>query len=274
MMPRPPTPAARPRQPVSAFAGLDVCETAGLRLAPGTARVLFDQDRWVLSALLDAHRMVKDHELIWEFTEILNPRWRTVAKEILLALLAPQNEAVLQCAHAIRSVRSPRTCFRFLQQFTDWFNWLTKQGITRLDEVTQHLCERYLEERHWSVPTPGEQRRRLEPDTMAEVARTVQLPVLYGELLSSDAYPEGFAPWEGRSASAVVGAKMGGPNRVPPVPDLVLQPLLATCLYLVDVVGPHVADLLDEVRADAGVGEDLPRVTRSVCPRYARSSQR
>ncbi|MBK3623293.1 integrase [Streptomyces sp. MBT49] len=266
MMPRPPAPAARPRRTVSAFAGLDVCETAGLRLAPGAARVLFEQDRWVLSALLDAHRMVKDHELIWEFTEILNPRWRTVAKEILLALLAPQHEAVLACAHAIRSVRSPRTCFRFLQQFTDWFNWLTRQGITRLDEVTQHLCERYLEERHWSVPTPGEPRRRLEPDTMAEVARTVQLPVLYGELLSSDSYAEGFAPWEGRSASAVVGAKAGGPNRVPPVPDHVLQPLLATCLYLVDVVGPHVADLLDEVRAAAGPGQDLPRVTKERVP--------
>ncbi|MCX4573547.1 hypothetical protein OHB41_10205 [Streptomyces sp. NBC_01571] len=229
-------------------------------------RVLFDQDRWVLSALLDAHRMVKDHELIWEFTEIRNPRWRTVAKEILMALLAPQHQAVLECAHAIRSLRSPRTCFRFLQQFTDWFNWLTSHGITRLGDVTQHLCERYLEERHWSVPVPGEPRRRLEPDTMAEVVRAVQLPVLYGELLSSDRYAEGFAPWEGKSASAVVGLSKSGGNRVPPVPDHILQPLLATCLYLVDVVGPLLARLLDEVRADAESGQRLPAVTKERVP--------
>ncbi|WP_411150097.1 hypothetical protein [Streptomyces sp. A30] len=112
MMPRPIT-APAPRGERSAFTGVDVCDAAGLRLVPGARRVVFDQDRWRMD-LADAHRQIAPYELDWDFTQILNPAWRVVAKEILLALLAPQHEAVVECPHAPRTVRSPRTCYRYL----------------------------------------------------------------------------------------------------------------------------------------------------------------
>ncbi|MFI6061951.1 hypothetical protein [Streptomyces sp. NPDC051286] len=225
-----------------------MCEIAGLRLVDGATRPRFEQDRWVFSGLADAHRMMSDHEQIWDFTRIVNPRWSIVAKEILLAMLAPQYEAVLECAHAIRTPRSPRTCFNFLQRYTEWFNWLTEQGITALEDVTQEMCERYLEHYSWSVPVPGRPRRRLEPYSTVAHVRILKLIAQYEELLSSDSYETGFVPWKGKTATQVVGYKSKGPNLTPPVPDSLLQPLLATCLYLVNEVGPHLADLVDAAR--------------------------
>ncbi|WP_405738564.1 site-specific integrase [Streptomyces sp. NBC_01525] len=254
------------RRTASVFAGGNVCRIAGLKLTPGATGPLFEQDRWDLSGLADAHRMVTGTELVWDFTEIINPSWRMVAKEVLLAMLAPDHEAVLECALALRSVRSPRTCYRYLRQFIEWFNWLTGEGLVTLEEVTQEMCKRYLEERHWSVPVPGEPRRRLEPGTMRELVSAVQVLTLYGELTSSDGYRTGFAPWSGKTATSVVGVKTTGSNRTPPVPDAILQPLLATCLYLVDVVGPHIADLLDQVRAEAAEDVGLPGGTLAHLP--------
>lgn len=247
MMPRPITVPA-PRRTRSAFAGADVCDLAGLRLTPGARRVIFDQDRWHME-LADAHRQIQPYELDWDFAQILNPAWRVVAKEILLGLLAPQHEAVVQCPYVPRTVRSPRTCYRYLVYLTLWFNYLTSCGIHRLDEVTQEMCARHLEEQFWSAPSLGLPRWRLEPESVTTVVRTVQVVALYAELLSTDAYQAGFVPWNGRTAASVVGAKPRGENAVPPVPDQLLQPLLATCLYLVEAVGPRLAEVVEARRA-------------------------
>lgn len=261
------SPSAPPRRSVSIFAQGDVCAIAGLRLAPGAKRSWFEQDVWVLSDIVDAHRMVGARELVWDFTQIHNPPWRVVTKEILLSLMAPQHEAVLESAHALRTLRSPRTCYRLLEQFIAWFNWLTSEEITSLGEVTQELCERYLEMRHWSVPVPGKPRRRLDPDTMAEVARTLKIIAPYGELLSIDSYTAGFTPWPGKTAAEVVGrSPSGGENRTQPVPDLLMQPLLETCLYLVNVVGPQLVDVLAAMRANKTEYTELPTATMAHVP--------
>ncbi|MFE2319785.1 hypothetical protein ACFXC8_43135 [Streptomyces sp. NPDC059441] len=261
MMRRPLPSDPVPRRPESAFAQVDVCELACLQLLAGAQRSLFDDGQWILTGLAQRHRSIQDWELKWDFTEILNPAWRVVTKEIVLALLAPRFEPVLQCPLAVRAVRSPRTANRARIQLTAWFNWLTSRGIRTLAGVTQELCEQYLEERSWSVPEPDKPQRRLDPDTLSEIVRTMKLVPLYGELLSTDGHRPGFTPWPGKTAAAVVGAKRGRANRVPPVPDHILQPLLATCLYLVNDVGPHLADLLDELRADVAAAEHLPRFT-------------
>lgn len=258
MMPRPrPASAPSSRRTVSVFAGVDVCATAGLRLPDRAPRSRFEDDCWVFSEILDAHRMVSDHELVWDFTQIRNPRWRVVAKEILLAMLAPQYEAVLECAHALRAVRSPRTCFTFLQHYVEWFNWLPRHGVAALEDVTQEMCERFVEEHSWSVPVPGRPRRRLDSASTTGHVRVVQLIATYGDLLSSDSYRPGFSPWKGKTSSQVTGRKGKGPNKTLPVPDELLQPMLATCLYLVNEVGPHVADLCDVRRAEKAKTEAL-----------------
>ncbi|MFJ6636699.1 sensor domain-containing protein [Streptomyces sp. NPDC091376] len=136
-----------------------------------------------------------------------------------------------------------------------------RQGIYALKDVRQELCEQYLEARSWSVPEPDQPQRRLDPGTLSEIVRTMKLVPLYGELLSTDGHRPGFIPWPGKTAAQVVGAKSGRANRVPPVPDHILQPLLATCLYLVNDIGPHLADLLDELRADTAAAADSPRCT-------------
>ncbi|MGW6095634.1 hypothetical protein ACWFRK_14955 [Streptomyces sp. NPDC055157] len=138
--------------------------------------------------------------------------------------------------------------------------------------MTQELCEQYLEERSWSVPEAGKARRRLDPETLSEIVRTMKLVPLYGELLSTDGYRPGFTPWQGKTAAAVVGAKSVRTNCVPPVPEHILQPLLATCLYLVNEVGPQLADLLEELRADVAAADELPRFTVEHLPAMQNAS--
>ncbi|WP_434593631.1 integrase [Streptomyces sp. A5-4] len=268
MMPLP-MPAALPqrRGGSSAFAGCDVCLTAGLRVRPDAAVPFFDWDTWDLSCLADTHRMVKDYELVWEFKVILNPAWRVVAKEVVLALMTPQHEAVLECPFALRRVQNPRTCYRRLQGLTSWFNWLTKRGVAALGEVTQEMCELYLEERSWSIPKPHEPSRRLLPETIREHVFCMKLVAWYDDLLSTDGYGPGFVPWPGKTAAQVVGRMpVRGENKVQPVPDGMLQPLLETCLYLVNTVGPHVADLLEDYRAKTAPGEIPDRANLSHAP--------
>ncbi|MFJ9508674.1 hypothetical protein ACIRPZ_33405 [Streptomyces anulatus] len=256
MMPRPaPAALSERRGEASAFAGADVCEIAGLRVKAGATSPLFDSNTWDLRCLADTHRMVKEYELVWEFELIRNPAWRVVAKEVVLALMAPQHEAVLVCPHAERRLRSPRTSYRFLQRLTEWFNWLTEQGVATLGEVTQDMCEIYLEKRSWSIPTPGAPSRRLEPETTSEHVFCMKLVTWYDDLLSTDGYRPGFTPWPKQTSAQVVGRKVvHGENKVQPLPDGILQPLLETCLYLVNVVGPHAVDLLEDCRAKIAPG--------------------
>jgi hypothetical protein len=266
-LPRPlPAPGIVTRRAVSVFAGQDVCEAAGLRLRPGTARPRFEDDVWDLSGLADKHRSIKPHELLWDFTEIINPAWRTVAKEVLIALIAPQHEQVLACSLALRKNRSPRTCRRCLTKFAAWFNWLTADGVTALSDVTQEHCDRFAEKQRWTVASPGKPTRQVEPETVAEYVRGIQVITLYGELLSADGYRAGFVPWKGRSTLDVAGGARLRANRTQPVPDPVPQPLLTTCLYLVTRVGPHLADLVDTVRADHAAARDFPHATLAHLP--------
>ncbi|MGW3926486.1 integrase [Streptomyces microflavus] len=204
---------------------------------------------------------------MWEFEPILNPVWRVVAKEVVLALMAPTHEAVLECPFAERRLRSPRTSYRFLQRLTEWFNWLTEQGVTALGEVTQEMCEAYLEKRSWSIPIPDEPSRRLEPETTSEHVFCMKLVTWYDDLLSTDGYRPGFTPWPKKTSAQVVGRKViHGENKVQPLPDGILQPLLETCLYLVNVVGPHAVALLEDYRARTAPGENGTTANQSHAP--------
>ncbi|WP_062980585.1 hypothetical protein [Nocardia anaemiae] len=253
-------------QSCSIFSGAKVCETAGLRLAAGAHDAYFDSDVWDLSRLADAHRTIYTRELVWDFTLISTPFWRIVAKEMLLALMAPHHEQVLVTAHALRTVHSPRTCYRMLRQLTRWFNWLAEQGISSLHAVTQDLCDRYLELTCWSAQQQAKPGRRLDPGTTAEVVRTMKTLALYTEVLSADSYRPGFVPWPGKTAAQVVGRTTWGGNRIPPVPDHVLEPLLTTCLFLVEVIGPNLADVLSELRVQKAAEQALPNLTIARIP--------
>lgn len=211
----------------SLFAGVDVCELAGLALTPQARRPRFDHDVWVFD-LADAHRMMGENEKRWDFTTIVRPSWRLLAKELMMALLAPADPAVAELPHAHRARLSPRTCRKHLQVLTRWLNWLHERGIGSLREVTQDRCEEFLQTA--TSRRDGRGRPAAGSNTPGTVAASVwalQLIAIYGDLFTEDRYPPGFTPWNGQTANIVAGHHRRGENRTPPVPTDILQPLLA-----------------------------------------------
>ncbi len=103
------------------FGGLPVAETAGLRLRPGSPRAVFDQDVWDLTGLADAPVVMSTHRKILDFTGIANPRWRQVAREYLLARLAPLHPTVATLPHAFRTPLNPNSLWSELKHLTGWF---------------------------------------------------------------------------------------------------------------------------------------------------------
>jgi hypothetical protein len=180
---------------VSVFTGADVCELAELTLLPGSVRPVFDQDVWVLDGLADAHRMMGAVEKRWDFTAITNPAWRRMAKELMLALLAPTHEAVARLPHAHRERLSPRTCRKHLNSLIKWLSWLDKHGVRSLAEVTQLHCDQFLQ--HAFVkhdPNGNPTKTANTPGSVAARVWVLQLVAIYGELFSTDRYQPGFTP--------------------------------------------------------------------------------
>lgn len=247
--------------PGSPFTGVDVCELAGLALTPGSIRPIFDQDVWVLDGLADAHRMMGAVEKRWDFTTIPNPAWRLVAKELMLALLAPGHERVAQLSHAHRNRLSPRTCRKHLRTLIMWLAWLQARHIRSLAEVTQIHCDEFLRDAFVKRDVRGNQ--TTSSNTAGSVAArvwVVQLLAIYGELFTADRYRPGFAPWNGKPANTVTGHQRSGENKTPPVPLPVLRPLLAACLYLIDTIGPHTVNLHKEFRPAQEGGSAPPHL--------------
>lgn len=219
------------------FRGLPVAETAGLRLRPGSPRAVFDQDVWDLTGLADAPVVMSTHRKILDFTAIANPRWRQVAREYLLARLAPLQPTVATLPHAFRTPLNPNSLWSELKHLTSWFNHLTSVGVVSLAEVDQRHCDTYLANASRSTTVPD---RPLSPATTVAMVRAPKHLTLYAEILS-DHYRPGFAPWAGRGADEVAGYVRTAENRIPPVPDALLRPLLANNLYLLNMIGPHLA---------------------------------
>lgn len=62
----------------------------------------------------------------------------------------------------------------------------------------------------------------------------------YRQVLTLDAYRQGFRPWAAKSASKVAGWKPRGENSTAVIPDEIFGPLLAAALFLAQVAGPDV----------------------------------
>jgi hypothetical protein len=153
----------------------------------------------------------------------------------LMARLAPLHPAVATLPHAFRTSLNPHSLWAELKHLTSWFNHLTAAGVTTLADVDQQHCDRYLAAVSRSITDPD---RLLSPATTTAMVRVPQLLALYAEILS-DSYRPGFTPWAGRSADEVAGYSRTNVNRVPPVPDSLLRPLLMNSLYLLETISPH-----------------------------------
>lgn len=219
------------------FAGTDVLGAAGLAAVPGKPRPTFDQEVWDLSGLAGAPATMGAHRKILDFTRVANPRWRVVAREYLLARVAPRHPAVATLPGAFRTPLNPTSLWSELSRLARWFDHLDQAGLTSLAEVAQHHCDAYLQEVSWT--TTGT-RRRVAPIVVAAFVRSAQVLTLYSGVLS-DSYRTGFRPWGTRGADEVAGYVRTNINLVAPVPDALLRPLLADTLYLVDTIGPHLS---------------------------------
>ncbi|GAA2885828.1 integrase [Streptomyces mexicanus] len=193
-------------------------------------------------------RYLARHARILDFAEIVNPRWRTLAKEFIFARLAPDHPAVRELPHAYRTPVQITTVNGRLDKLTDWLNWLTEQGVHSLGEVTQRHCDAYLELRKKVRDKHGIVVRDSSPSYRMDVVAVIQELGYYTELFAADGYPPSFRPWGRRTAYAVAGMVRQRGNKTRPLTNDVFQPLVAAALYVVKVLAPHLIDLQQQLQ--------------------------
>jgi hypothetical protein len=235
--------------PRSVFTAADVCEQACLPLPPETRRPVFDDDTWDFTEVIGLPVQLRLAYRRFNFAAILESRWRLTAKELILALLAPRHEAVALLPRALRTPLHLHTCYQRLAELTRWLNWLTNQGVTSLADVDVTWCEAYLAHRRHIRDENGVVVGDRSPAVRRGAAQTIADLLNYRELFSTDRVRADLRPWSGASPSAVAEMRSGRDgNTTLPLDDRVLQPLLASALFLVTVLGPHAVELTGQLR--------------------------
>jgi hypothetical protein len=118
--------------------------------------------------------------------------------------------------------------------------------------VDEDCCAAYLMHRRHARNETGAVLGDHSPATRRAAAQVVINLLNYRELFTTDRPSQGLRPWGGASASAVAEMRSGREeNKTPPVPDHVLQPLLAAALYAVTILGSDAVKLTSELRETA-----------------------
>jgi integrase len=233
----------------SPFTGIDVCGEAGLVLPEDAARPMFDDDRWDFTAVVGLPVQMPLSNRRFDFTAITDSRWRLVAKELILALLAPRHPAV---AHLPRAYRTPlhlRSCIVRLNELIRFFDWLGRRGTATLADVDAPICEAYLQFRRYVIGEDGSVVGEQSPAVRRGAAQIIVDLVDYRDLFTADRVRADLRPWGGATASAVAEMPSGrAGNKTSPVAGEVLQPMLAAALHLVEVLGEHAVELAEQIR--------------------------
>jgi len=236
-------------QASSVFAGADVCRQTGLTLPPGHQGPVFEQDLWDFTEVIGLPTQMALSLRRFDFAAITNPRWRLVAKELILAMMAPRHEAVALLPRAYRNPIHVNTASGRLAELTRWFNWLTNHGISTLSQVDDDLCQHYLAHRRYIYDEHGIRVGERSPAIRRSAAMAPIDLLNYQELFSTDRLAAGLRPWGAATPSAVAEMRSGRQqNKTPPVPDHLLQPMIANALYLVTTIGPHAIGLNRDIR--------------------------
>ena len=233
----------------SVFAGVDVCGEAGLALPRGVRPPMFDEDFWDFTEVIGLPNQLAKVNRRFDFTSIVNADWRLVAKEQIVAMLAPRHDAVAPMPRAYRTPLHLATVFGRLAELTRFLNWLTGQGLARLADIDGERCEAYLAHRRYVRDEHGVVVGELSPATRRAAAQTIVDLVNHRELFTADRVAAHLRPWGGAAPSAIAEMPHGrGQNKTPPLADSVLQPMLAAAGYLVSVLGPHAVELSGQVK--------------------------
>ena len=235
--------AANPRR--SPFAGADVCRESGLVLPDGTARPVFDDDMWDFTEVAGLPNQMAKVNRRFDFAVITRDSWRLVAKEQIMAMLAPRHEAVITLPHAYRTPLHLTTAFARLAELTRLLNWLDVRGVASLAGIDDDRCEAWMAHRRYLLDKNGNVAGERSPATRRAAAQAVADLVTHRELFTANAVSADLRPWRGVAPSVVAEMPHGArQNKTPPVGNSVLQPLLAAALYLTGTLGPHATGLL------------------------------
>jgi hypothetical protein len=243
------TAVATTEQGRSPFAGADVCREAGLGLPAGVRRPVFDDELWDFTQVIGLSVQTPRHSRRFDFSVIAEPQWRLVAKELILAMLAPRHDAVASLPRAYRASVHLSTASARLIELARLLTWLTDRGLRSLADVDGDCCQAYLAHRRYVRDDSGVVVGELGPSTRRAAAQIVVDLINYGELFTTDRLPTDLRPWAGASASAIAEMPSGRTtNKTAPLTDEVLQPILAAALYLVTTCGPHAVALNHQIR--------------------------
>lgn len=233
----------------SPFTATDVCREAGLTLPDSAARPTFDDDLWNFTAVVGLPVQMPLANRRFDFTAILDPRWQLVAKELILALLAPRHPAVVPLPRAYRTPLHLSSCIGRLNELIRFFDWLGQRGVATLADLDAATCEAYLQSRRYVTARDGTVVGEQSPAIRRVAAQIIVDLVDYRELFTSDRVRADLRPWGGATASAIAEMPSGRTgNKTPPVADEVLQPMLAAALHLVEVLGAPAVELNNEIR--------------------------
>jgi integrase len=246
----------------SRFSGVDLCDAAGFILPPGAQRPVFDQDRWDFREVIGRSVQTPDFEMVMDFSVIDDPRWRLVAKEMVFALMVPSHHLVRVLPRARRIPLGLTSCAKRVRVLHRWFDWLPRHDVTELSQVDEQHCILFVN--HQGHRLAGRCIPTERPGTAIRASRAQMILdlVAYDDLFTADRFAPGFQPWKGNNASTVTGHHGTFENKTPPVPNEILQPLLAAALYFVETLGPHIVQLERDRRTAAAVSKRLPTSRR------------
>ncbi|MFK0258668.1 site-specific integrase [Streptomyces sp. NPDC090445] len=231
------------------FARADVCHEAGFTLPTGTRRVLFEDDVWDFTDVVGLPVQLALCTRRFDFAGIADRRWRLVAKELVLAMLAPRHPAVAELSRAHRTTLHLRSCAGRLDELTRFCRWLTERGVSSLQQLDTRLCDAYMVHRRYVLDEQGAVVGEQSPATRRSAAQIIVDLVNYRELFTADRVPADLQPWGGATASAIAEMPSGRTeNKTQPVDDAILQPMLAAALFLVSSLGPHAVELAHQIR--------------------------
>ena len=120
----------------SPFADADVCAEAGLKLPDTAHRPVFDNDLWDFTDVVGLPVQMSKVSRRFDFTAIADGRWQVIAKEQILAMLAPRHDAVAPLPRGYRTPLHLRTAKLRLEELIRFFDWLTERRVTALAAVT------------------------------------------------------------------------------------------------------------------------------------------
>ena len=91
------TAAAGSGDPASPFAGRRHLPRGRPHAPPRKPPAVFEDDEWDFTDVIGLPVQMRLASRRFDFAAIGNPRWRLVAKELIVAMLAPRHEAVARC---------------------------------------------------------------------------------------------------------------------------------------------------------------------------------